>query len=105
MSDKLKFIFSSTYSDYLKVDIDEARLIGQKLYWNGKECNHGHVTWRRVENHTCIICKKESSIKASYKKEFGEKADEYAKYRSKIEDILEQRKLERELNELELIDD
>lgn len=40
------------------ISISEARVLGLKRYYTGKECPSGHVSQRMVSNSTCVTCQK-----------------------------------------------
>jgi len=40
----------------LPKSLAEARVIGHNLYYTGKECKHGHLTYRYVKDRACSDC-------------------------------------------------
>lgn len=55
--------------DCSKVSREEARNIGQKVYWPDKACRRGHHSWRFVSNGICLLCNRingKSYVRRSY---------------------------------------
>jgi len=42
----------------LPKSLAEARVVGHNLYYTGKECKHGHLTYRYVKDRACSDCVK-----------------------------------------------
>lgn len=42
----------------LPKSLAEARVVGHNLYYTGKECKHGHLTYRYVSDRICSDCAK-----------------------------------------------
>lgn len=74
----------------------EARMLGLMRYFTGKPCKRGHIAWRAVSNHTCLVCMSESraedyarnpeKAKARRAKYFADnRADELKKMRAYAE--------------------
>lgn len=40
----------------LPKSLKEARVVGHNLYYTGKECKHGHLTYRYVKDRACSDC-------------------------------------------------
>jgi hypothetical protein len=40
----------------LPKSLAEARVVGHNLYYTGKECKHGHLTYRYVKDRACSDC-------------------------------------------------
>jgi len=75
------------------VGLDEAKRIGQHVYWTGDPCRNGHTTWRYVKSGQCRACTQE---RATSRKKLGEG-------RSTLDDVLEDQRLNEELKAIEEI--
>lgn len=51
----------------------QAKLDGDKYYFTGKECKHGHISIRRVTTGNCVDCDMLRKEKGLRTKEFSER--------------------------------
>jgi len=91
-------MFTAKYGDLKKLDRLAAQRSGQSHYWPEDPCMHGHMFWRTVGGGRCVMCERRYNQQARNKRL-------RAKDESRMLDIdalLEERRLQRELKEMEL---
>jgi hypothetical protein len=88
----------STYDPMIKISKAEAIELGHSVYWTGKACINGHIAHRNVKSGTCLVCARSASSRYKAKKATG--SDDPIKARKAVDDILEIRRLARELDYL-----
>jgi hypothetical protein len=59
---------SLKYTDIPKVSLAKARKEGLKYYWTDEPCKHGHVFFRRVDTHKCVMCQDRHHVTHQTKK-------------------------------------
>jgi hypothetical protein len=76
-----------------KVSRKEAIKAGADLYWTGKQCKNGHMSYRYVSNWQCRECLMASNANMRY----GENIQDQSPRRS-LEEQRDLARIERELN-------
>lgn len=91
-------IINHVYCSSPKISLKEARALGLKVYWTGKQCPNGHTDYRYTKKSECCTCVRLKAAATTYKKlRTGTAINLEA--RSKAEDLLEQIRLEKELDD------
>lgn len=90
----------------LPKSLAEARTLGHNLYYTGKPCKHGHLTYRYVNERACSDCvklkvKKSSTVSGGNARRWLAKTEEQrAAIYAKRKAYYEQTKAERQLEKL-----
>lgn len=87
-----------SYDPFIKISKAEAKELGHSVYWTGKACINGHIAHRYVKAGSCVKCCANSSVRSKVKK--VKLPDDQIKARKALDDILESRRLARELDYL-----
>ena len=92
--------------NFLPKSLAEARTLGHNLYYTGKPCKHGHLTYRYVNERACSDCvklkvKKFSTVGGGNARRWLAKTEEQrAAIYAKRKAYYEQTKTERQLEKL-----